>query len=50
MCDDNHERRVEARVQALLEAVDSNPPARKNKAVWLTEVTKFLETKNGLLN
>jgi hypothetical protein len=25
LCDDNHERRVEARVQALLEAVDSNP-------------------------
>jgi hypothetical protein len=24
MCDENHERRVEARVQALLEAIDSN--------------------------
>jgi hypothetical protein len=28
LCEENHERRVEARVQALLEAVDSNPPER----------------------
>jgi hypothetical protein len=26
LCDDNHEWQVEARVQALLEAVDNNPP------------------------
>jgi hypothetical protein len=26
LCDENNERRVEARVQALLEAVDNNPP------------------------
>jgi hypothetical protein len=26
LCDGNHERRVEARVQALLETVDNNPP------------------------
>jgi hypothetical protein len=26
LCDENHERQVEARVQALLEAVDSDPP------------------------
>jgi hypothetical protein len=26
LCDDNHKGRVEARVQALLEAVDKNPP------------------------
>jgi hypothetical protein len=26
LCDENHERRVKARVQALLEAVDNNPP------------------------
>jgi hypothetical protein len=25
LCDDNHERRVEARVQALLQAVCNNP-------------------------
>jgi hypothetical protein len=25
LCDENHERRVEARVQALLEAVDNKP-------------------------
>jgi hypothetical protein len=28
LCEENHERQVEARVQALLEAVDSNPPER----------------------
>jgi hypothetical protein len=28
MCEENHERQVEARVQALLEAVDSDPPER----------------------
>jgi hypothetical protein len=28
LCDDNHERRVEARVQAILETVDNNPPQR----------------------
>jgi hypothetical protein len=28
LCDDNHERRVEARVQALLETVDNNPPTK----------------------
>ncbi|PNF22596.1 hypothetical protein B7P43_G12673 [Cryptotermes secundus] len=28
LCDKNHEERVEARVQALLEAVDENPPLR----------------------
>jgi hypothetical protein len=26
LCDENHERQWEARVQALLEAVDNNPP------------------------
>jgi hypothetical protein len=28
LCDYNHERRVEARVQALLETVDNSPPER----------------------
>jgi hypothetical protein len=28
LCDENHERWVEAKVQALLEAVDSDPPER----------------------
>jgi hypothetical protein len=28
LCDDNHEQRVEARVQTLLETVDSNRPER----------------------
>jgi hypothetical protein len=28
LCDYNHERRVEARIQALLETVDNSPPER----------------------
>jgi hypothetical protein len=28
LCDENHERRVEARVQTLLEAIDNKPPER----------------------
>jgi hypothetical protein len=28
VCDENHERRVEAKVQVLLETVDKNPPQR----------------------
>jgi hypothetical protein len=28
LCDENHERRLEAKVQALLETVDKNPPQR----------------------
>jgi hypothetical protein len=28
LCDENHKRRVEVRVQALLETVDNNPPER----------------------
>jgi hypothetical protein len=39
LCDENHERRVEARVQALLEAADNDaPPPRKYKAMWSTEI------------
>jgi hypothetical protein len=33
LCDETHEWRVVARVQALLEAVDNNPPHRKNKTM-----------------
>jgi hypothetical protein len=28
LCDENHERRVEAKIQALFEAVDNKPPER----------------------
>jgi hypothetical protein len=28
LCDENHERRVEAEVQALLETADKNPPSK----------------------
>jgi hypothetical protein len=42
LCDENHERQVEARVEALLEAEDNDPP-RKSKTMRLTEINKFLE-------
>jgi hypothetical protein len=32
LCDEHHKRQVESRVQALLEAVDNNPP-RRNKTI-----------------
>jgi hypothetical protein len=28
LCNENHERRVEVKVQALLETVDKNPPLK----------------------
>jgi hypothetical protein len=34
MCDDNHERRVEAIVQALLEAVDNNSLKESDRATY----------------
>jgi hypothetical protein len=40
LCDEDHERRVEARVQALLEAVD-NKPLSKNTTKWLTKLNKL---------
>jgi hypothetical protein len=30
LCDENHERQVEARVQALIEAEDNDPPEETN--------------------
>jgi hypothetical protein len=33
LCEENHERQVEARVQALLEAVNSAPPKKNNKTL-----------------
>jgi hypothetical protein len=41
LCDENHERRVEATVQALLEAVDYSPPER----VRPCDVQKIIDTK-----
>jgi hypothetical protein len=38
--DENHERRVEARVQALLESVDNSPPER----IRPCDVLKFMKT------
>jgi hypothetical protein len=40
LCDENHERRVEARVQALLESVDNNPHER----IRPCDVLKFIKT------
>jgi hypothetical protein len=41
--DKNHERHVKARVQALLEAEDNDPPPRKSKTMWFIEINKFIE-------
>jgi hypothetical protein len=49
VCDENHERRVEAGVQALLEADDSNPPARTIKCD-LQKLLNILKLKKGLWN
>jgi hypothetical protein len=45
LCDENYERQVEVRVQAVLEAAP-----RKRKAMRLTEINKFLEIEEGLWN
>jgi hypothetical protein len=49
LCDDNHEWRVEATVNALLEIVDTSAPQ------WISpgdlkEINKFLEIEKGLWN
>jgi hypothetical protein len=49
LCEESHEWRVEARVRALLEAVDSDPPERIRPRD-LTEITKFLKIEKGLWN
>jgi hypothetical protein len=46
LCDENHERRVEARVQALFEAVDSNPPERI-RLCDLQKLLHFLKLKRA---
>jgi DNA polymerase III delta subunit len=46
LCDENHERRVEARVQALLEAVDNNPPERI-RPCDLQKLINFLKLKKA---
>jgi hypothetical protein len=38
LCDENHERRVEARVQALLEAADSALPTEKIRPCGLLKL------------
>jgi hypothetical protein len=49
LCDENHDERVEARVQALLEAHDRNPPARI-RPCDLQKLLNSLKLKKGLWN
>jgi hypothetical protein len=49
LCDENHERGVEAKVQALLETIGNNPSS-KDKTMRLSENNKVLETEKGLWN
>jgi hypothetical protein len=46
LCDQNHERRVGARVQALLKIVDNTTHQR----IRLAEVNQFFEIGKGLRN
>ncbi|PNF42024.1 hypothetical protein B7P43_G12302 [Cryptotermes secundus] len=46
LCDENHEQRVEARVQALLEIVDDNPPQRI-RPCDVQELIKSLKLKKA---
>jgi hypothetical protein len=34
LCDENHERRVEATVQGLLESVDNSPPKKQDLVMY----------------
>jgi hypothetical protein len=46
LCDENHERRVEAKVQALLETVDKNPPQRI-RPCDVQKLIKFLKLRRA---
>jgi hypothetical protein len=49
LCDENHERRVEAAVQALHETADNSPPVRI-RPCDLTEINEVVEIEKGLWN
>jgi hypothetical protein len=49
LCDDNHEQRVETRVQALHETVDNNPPQRI-RPCDLKRLINSLKLRNALWN
>jgi hypothetical protein len=49
LCNGNHERQVEARVQALLEAVVNDSP-KKVRLCDLQKLINFLKLKKGLWN
>jgi hypothetical protein len=46
LCDENHERRMEARVQALLEAVHNSPPQRI-RPCGLQEISNSLKLRKA---
>jgi hypothetical protein len=46
LCDENHERRVEARVQALLETVDDSPPEGV-RPCYVQKIMKALKLKKA---
>jgi hypothetical protein len=51
LCDENHERREEARVPELPEAALTPPPPHTRiRPCDLTEITKFIKIKKGLGN
>jgi hypothetical protein len=47
MCDQNHLRRVEARVQALLETVDNNPPPQRLRPCDLKKLINSLKVRKA---
>jgi hypothetical protein len=49
LCEENHERRAEARVQALLAAEDNDSP-KKIIPCHLTEINKYVNIEKGLWN
>jgi hypothetical protein len=48
LCDESHERRVEAKVQVLLETVDKTPPPQRRRLCNFTEMNNILEIQKGL--
>jgi hypothetical protein len=47
--EENHERRVEAQAQALLEAVDDSPP-EKVRPLWHTKTNQISQAMKGQRN
>jgi hypothetical protein len=47
LCDENHERRVEARVQAILETVDNPPPPQRIRPCDLKKLINSLKLREA---